>query len=211
MDCPVFRRCNISAWVLLFGLGIVSISLAQADNGGCPPVTSGPPRPCSYDAPHGPPRPLTPAERQKMMQDLEAAERAYQARPKPAPLTGIIPGDMVGGEFGAGGSAYLIENGWFGTVNGERVEVLAGAMRFDPTSGGSVQYDPQTVHGFVTIIVGTVGKPGARSNRVYTPTAVGSLHIIAVQGTVLTLQSRQGEKFSLDLATEKMTPLASSH
>jgi len=55
-----------------------------------------------------------------MMQDLEAAERAYQARPKPVPLTGIVPGDMVGGEFGAGGSAYLIENGWFGTVNVSR-------------------------------------------------------------------------------------------
>ncbi|MHB8456054.1 MAG: hypothetical protein ACYDDO_15515 [Acidiferrobacterales bacterium] len=201
---------KIRSWALCIGLIIVCIPLAQADNSGCPPVTSGPPRGCSYDVPHGRPRPLTPAEREKMMQDLKSAERAYQAGRKPVPLTGIVPGEMVGGEFGAGGSAYLIENGWFGTVNGERVEVLAGAMRFDPTSGGAEQYDPLTVHGFVTIIVGTVGKPGARSNRVYTPTAVGSLHIVAVQGTVLTLQSRQGSMFSLDVVTEQMTPLASS-
>ncbi|MHB8455882.1 MAG: hypothetical protein ACYDDO_14580 [Acidiferrobacterales bacterium] len=209
MDCPLFRRCNVSVWVLMFGLGMVSIPIAQGDDTGCPPVTSGPPRPCPYAVPLHPVQPPTPAERQKIMQDLERAEREYQAQPKAPPPAGILPGSIVGDAMGAGGSAYLIENGWFGTVNGKDVRVYAGAMRYDPTTGGAVEYDPVTVHGFVTIIVGTVGKPGARSNQIYTPTAVGSLHIVAAQGTVLTLQSRQGNMFSLDVATEQMMPLAS--
>ena len=94
-------------------------------------------------------------------------------------------------------------------VNDERVEVYAGAMSYDPTSGGHIQYDPLTVHRFVIIDHGMPGKPGFQERTVYTPTAVGALRITAATGTVLTLQSRQGYRFLFDVGSERMTPLGS--
>jgi hypothetical protein len=82
--------------------------------------------------------------------------------------------------------------------------VYAGSMRHD---SGTITYDPLTVHGFVIVEKGELGKPNFTSKQLYTPTAVGSLQIVAAKGTVLTLQSRQGNKFLLNVVTEQLTPL----
>jgi len=100
-----------------------------------------------------------------------------------------------------------MENAWHEIVNGEDVYVYAGAMSFDPSS--QVQYAPLTAPGVAIIEVGRPGQPDFRGKRLYTPTAVGSLRIIAAEGNILTLQSRQGNKFSLNVQTEELTPLGS--
>jgi len=132
-------------------------------------------------------------------------EAEYAARPKPPPLpTGIFSGDGVGEHFGG---AYLIENAWHEIVNDEDVYVYAGVMRFDPTGRIEVVDDPLTGPGLV--IITKEAKGHMRGKRLYTPTAVGSLRIIAAKGNVLTLQSRQGNKFSLNVQAEELTPLGS--
>lgn len=142
-----------------------------------------------------------------LTKDMEKDMREYEAQSKSEPfMTGILPGDMIGGGLGAGSSIYLFENGWNETVNGKRVMVYAGSMRRDLENDG-VYYDPLTVHGFVIIIKGRMGQPGTTENQIYTPTAVGSLHIVSVKGTVLTLQSRQGNKFLFNVETEQLTSL----
>jgi hypothetical protein len=78
-------------------------------------------------------------------------------------------------------------------------------MSFD-LANDSVHYDPLTGPGLAVIEIGRPGEPNSKSKRLYTPTGVGSLRIIAAEGTVLTLQSRQGYKFSLDVETEQLTP-----
>ena len=98
-----------------------------------------------------------------------------------------------------------MENAWHDIVNGKDVYVWAGAMRFDPSS--QVSYDPLTGPGLVVIEIGRPGQPNFKAKRLYTPTAVGSLRIIAAEGNVLTLQSRQGNKFSLNVEMEQLTPL----
>ncbi len=55
--------------------------------------------------------------------------------------------------------------------------------------------------------MGRPGQPNSRGQRLYTPIAVGSLRIIAAQGNILTLQSRQGKNFSLNVQTEELTPV----
>jgi hypothetical protein len=45
------------------------------------------------------------------------------------------------------------------------------------------------------------------TNKVYTPTAVGSLRIVAANGIVLTLRSRQGSEFSFNVETEQLSSI----
>jgi hypothetical protein len=98
-----------------------------------------------------------------------------------------------------------MENGWHEIVNHEDVYVFAGAMIFDRSS--QVRYDPLTVRGLAVIEKGgRPGQPNFRNKHLYTLTGVGSLRIIAAERTVLTLQSRQGHKFSLNVETEQLTP-----
>jgi hypothetical protein len=125
--------------------------------------------------------------------------------PPPQQPTGIFSGDIVGEQFG---SSHRMENAWHGIVNGEDVYVYAGAMSFDPAND-SVHYDPLTGPGLAVIEIGRPGQPNSRSKRLYTPTGVGSLRIIAAEGNILTLQSRQGNKFSLSVQTEELTPVGS--
>lgn len=193
-------RYPICSWALGIGLSLLGIPLAQAGAGGCPPANSAIP----YAVPCHPVHPLTPAARQKFQQILQAVQRAAQAGPQPVPLTGIIPGYVAGQDLGG---TYLVENAWAGIINGKRIQVYAGALRYNPET--QVPYDPLTVHGFVIILKGIRGKPGAQSKQVYTPTAVGALRIIAAHGTLLTLKSLQGYQFSINIRTERLTPLAS--
>lgn len=254
MTSQSFRFDNPGTWILILGIGLASVSMAQAAEPagassdrrpGCHPAS--PPsrhcRPARTRAPVPAPTPqatvrteseepygilpehvtieqkvekvrrdakrsgLSPEMIETLTKDMEKDLREEAARPKPEPLmTGILPGDMIGSGLGAGSSIYLFENGWSETVNGKRVMVYAGSMRRDPENE-AVYYDPLTVHGFVIIIKGQRGKPDATWNQVYTPTAVGSLHIVSAKGTVLTLQSRQGNKFLLNVVAEQLTPL----
>ncbi len=142
---------------------------------------------------------------EKITKDMEKDLREYEARPKSAPLTGIIPGGMVQERFGAG-YPFSVENAWIETLNGSEVTVYAGAMRFDPRDD-TIKFDPLTVHGFVILDKGQLGKPDFKRKQLYTPMAVGSLHIVAAKGTLLTLQSRQGNRFLLNVETEQLTPL----
>jgi len=149
---------------------------------------------------------LPPEVIEKIAQEMEKGLREEKARPKSEPLlTGIVPGDMVGSVFGAGSSHFLFENAWYETLIGKDVMVLAGSMRFDPEND-AIQYDPSTAHGFVIIVKGQLGQLGTTVNQIDTPTAVGSLHITSAKGSVLTLESRQGHRFLLNVLSEKLTP-----
>lgn len=255
MTSQTLRFDNPGTWILILGIGLAGVSMAQAAEPagalsdrrlecrpGSPPLPRcRPARPDRPVVPSAAPgaveaseltessgiRPqmtieekldrvrrtvekkgLSPETVEKIIKDLEKDLREEAARPKLEPLmTGILPGDMIGSSLGAGSSIYLIENGWSETVNGKRVMVYAGSMRRDLENDG-VYYDPLTVHGFVIIIKGRLGEPGTTWNEVYTPTAVGSLHIVAAKGTLLTLQSRQGNMFLLNVETEQLTALA---
>jgi len=201
MASQAFCLRDVGASLLILGLSLASVTIAKADEPVSPPNSPGrflPPFPQVR-----PRRPPTPEELEIIKERQREREAEYAARPKPAPLTGIVPGEVVGDAFGS--SAYLIENAWYEIVNGKDVRVYAGAMRFDRSS--QVEYDPLTVHGFVVIEIGRPGEPGFRGEQLYTPTAVGSLRIIAAKGNILTLQSRQGNKFSLNVQTEELTPL----
>lgn len=147
---------------------------------------------------HGP----TPEFVKKVYEDLEKAKREPPVQAKSLGRAGIYPGDDLSPAFPKENS---YENGWIGIVNGANVIVYAGYKRFDPTNGG-VELDPLTAHGFV-VIDRNPGKPDYKSNQINTPTAVGSLRIIAATGNVLTLQSRQGNKFSLNVETEQLIPI----
>ena len=150
---------------------------------------------------------LPPDVIESIAKDMEKGLREEAAQPEPEPfMTGILPGEMIGSGLGTGSSMYFFENGWSETVNGKRVMVYAGSMRRH-LENEAVYYDPLTVHGFVIIIKGRMGEPSTTWNQVYTPTAVGSLHVVVAKGTLLTLQSRQGNKFLLNVETEQLTPL----
>ena len=149
---------------------------------------------------------LPPDVIESIAKDMEKGLREEAAQSKSEPLmTGILPGDMICSNLGAGSSIYLFENGWGDNVNGEEVMVYAGSMRRDPES--DTTNDPVIAHGFVIIDKGNPGGPNFKRNQLYTPTAVGSLHVVSAKGTVLTLQSRQGNKFLLNVETEQLAPL----
>lgn len=254
MTFQSFRFDHLGTWVLIFGVSLAYVSMAQAaDPAGassdrrpechpssspsrhCRPVRTGDPvlAPTSRAVEQtGPDEPygilphhvtieqkiekvrkdgkrsgLSPEVIEKIAQDMERGFREEEARPKPTLETGIFPGEAIRERLGTGRSAYyLVENGWFDIVSGKEVSVYAGSMRRDPEND-AIQYDPLTVHGFVIIVKGQMGQPGTTVNRIYTSTAVGSLHVVSAKGTVLTLQSRQGNKFLLDIVTEQLTPL----
>jgi hypothetical protein len=208
-------------WVLIFGVSLASVSITRAAGPVNAPSDierfcnppSGPARPCPQIAPVGSEHLRSAQEQEKHMKEVrennermmrEEEAQALTRPPQPAPQTGIIAGDTVQERFGAG-YPFGVENAWVETLNGREVTVYAGAMSYDPAT--QVNYDPLTVHGFVIIQTGELGEPNAREKQLYTPTAVGSLHIIAAKGNVLTLQSRQGNKFLLNVETEQLTPL----
>lgn len=200
----------VSIVVLALGISFLRMPVAHAADPGasqseyerfCNPP-SGPPRDCPPTRPRDPARPVPPEAIEKMLKDLERAKHEDEAEAKPTPLTGIF-----GPEFNAPfSSAYFIENQWHEIVAGKRYSVYAGSMRFDPADD-SIVYDPATAHGFAIIIKGKLGEPGTRSNQLYTPNAVGALQIISANGLVLTLQSRQGKMFKLNVESERLTPI----
>ena len=197
---------DVGASLLILGLSLAGVTVAKADEPVSPPNSPArffPPFP-----PVGPRRSLTPEELEIIKERQRKREAEYAARPKPPPPpTGIFSGDdgdTVGEHFG---SYYRMENGWHEIVNGEDVYVYAGVLRFDPTGRIEVVDDPLTGPGLAVIEIGRPGAPNYRNKWLYTPTAVGSLRIIAAKGNVLTLQSKQGNKFSLNVETEQLTPL----
>src|SRR5712691_6781718 len=195
---------DVGISLLILGLSLASVTIAKADEPVSPPSSAArflPPFPQV-----GPRRPPTPEELEIIKERQRKREAEYAARPKPPPPpTGIFSGDdgeRVGEHFG---SSYRMENAWHEIVNGEDVYVYAGVKIFDRSS--QVEYHPLTSPGLVVIEIGHVGQPNFRGKHFYTPTAVGSLRIIAAKGNILTLQSRQGNKFSLNVETEQLTPL----
>ena len=90
----------------------------------------------------------------------------------------------------------------------ERPSHASHADRSDPTGRIEVIDDPLTGPGLV-IITKKAPEGHMTGKRLYTPTAVGSLRIILAEGDILTLQSRQGNRFSLNVQTEELTPVGS--
>jgi hypothetical protein len=180
----------VGASLLILGLSLAVVTAAKADEPVSPPNSSA--------------RTLTPEELEIIKERQREFEVEYAARPKPPPPpTGIFSGHGVGEQFKG---AYRMENAWHEIVNGEDVYVYAGVMRSDPTGRIEVIDDPLTGPGLV-IIRKKAPEGHMTGKRLYTPTAVGSLRIIAAEGNILTLQSRQGNKFSLNVQTEELTPV----
>ena len=119
--------------------------------------------------------------------------------------TGIFPGSE---EYNRHGSGARIENAWHGIVDGRDVSVLAGAPYIEDQETDTAGFDPRTVHGFVIVRKGEVGTADTTVDEIYTPTAVGSLQIVASRGNTLTLLSRQGYVFSLNVLTEQMVAIS---
>src|SRR6266487_2050719 len=195
---------DVGASLLILGLSLASVTVAKAAEPVSPPNSPDlifrPPPPPPGWRPHS----LTPEELEIIKKRQREFEAEYAARPKPPPpRTGIFSGDIVAEHLGG---SYRMENGWHEIVNGKDVYVFAGVKIFDPSS--QVRYDPLTSSGLVVIETGGLpGNPNYRGKHLYTPTAVGSLRIITAEGNVLTLQSRQGNKFSLNVEMEQLTPL----
>lgn len=214
---------KFGAWVFILGASLSSVPVTQAAGSPnspsdlehfCNPPT-GPARPCPQIRTAGPEQPKSAWEQQKRLNEvkekhertvLEAEAQALARIPQLAPQRGILPGDEVRDQLGSGSNYYLIENAWYEIVNGVEMTVYAGALRFDPTDD-AVKYDPLTVHGFVIIDNGQPGNPNFKRKQLNTPRPVGSLHIISAKGNGLTLQSRQGNKFFLNIETETLKPL----
>ena len=198
---------DVGTSLLILGLSLAGVTVAKADEPVPPPngpdLIFRPPPPPPGWRPHS----LTPEELEIIKERRREREAEYAARPKPpTPPTGIFSGDGVGEQFK---SYYRMENAWHEIVNSEDVYVYAGVMTFDPTGGSAVINDPLIGPGVVIIQKGRPGEPTFRGKRLDTPTAVGSLRIIAAEGNILTLQARQGNKFSLNVQTEELTPLGS--
>lgn len=140
------------------------------------------------------------SEIERRMREREAE---YKAHPPTSEGIGIFPGSE---EYNRNGSGVRIENMWHGIINGQDVYAFAGAP--DPEdSDPTFIFDPQTAHGFVIVRKGRVNQKDAKYNQINTPTAVGTLHIVSSRGDVLTLESRQGYWFSLDVVNEQMVPI----
>jgi hypothetical protein len=200
MACKVLTLRDVGASVLIIGLSLVSATVAKADDPVPPPNS-----PARAHPRIGPHRSISLEEAEIFKKRQLEREAEYNARPKPPPApTGIISDCCLDEMFG---SSHLIENGWHDIVNGHDIWVYAGSMRFDPTSGGAVRYDPLTAHGFAIIEIGKRGTPSFKGERIYTPTAVGSLRVIAAQSPLLTLQSRQGYRFLLNVETAQLTAM----
>jgi len=198
MASQASRLRDVGTSLLILGLSLASVTVAKAAEPVSPPNS-----PARIFPPVGPLRSVSPEELEIIKERQRKREAEYAARPKPAPPpTGIFSPDIVAEHLG---SSHRMENAWHDIVNGKDVYVWAGAMRFDPSS--QVSYDPLTGPGLVVIEIGRPGQPNFKAKRLYTPTAVGSLRIIAAEGNVLTLQSRQGNKFSLNVEMEQLTPL----
>jgi hypothetical protein len=107
----------------------------------------------------------------------------------PAPPT-IEPIAFPTGLFDGGGDAFYsgdvtIQNYWQNIVNGETVQVFAGALYQDPEQG-------------LVIVVGL-----SPSGRYYTPTRAGSVRITAENNLRLTLISANGATFYFDLPSHQ--------
>ncbi|MHB8697669.1 MAG: hypothetical protein ACYC9J_06450 [Sulfuricaulis sp.] len=179
---------NIKTWALLLALSLVGLPLtATADP--CPYAQTDPNRCPSWHEP-------------SQREQREPVEEDQLDQTGVLSLPDIVSADDIVPDFPA---YYHIENFWQKNVNGKHINVYAGALRYDPDT--EVDYDPNTVQGFVIVEQGKMGTPSYKTKQINTPTAVGSLHITAATGTVLTLESRQGDWFSFDVTTEQLTPL----
>ncbi|TMI06215.1 MAG: hypothetical protein E6H40_15110 [Betaproteobacteria bacterium] len=128
--------------------------------------------------------------------DGPTPKRAMPAQSETKPLpTGIIEGS---GDVSFPAN-ITVENRWHGIINGKDIAVFAG---------GQIARDPG-VYG-IAIIEKRSGSPDHRSVRSVqstNPITVGPLRIISAEGPVLTLQSRQGNKYLLDVEWGQFTPV----
>ena len=169
---------EVSKWVLIVGLNLTVVNVATSIK----PI----------DGPKREPAAASPEEiERRERESAEKAERSKRAMPaqseaQPLP-TGIIEGS---GDVSFPGNIN-IENRWHGIINGRDIEVFAGGQ-FLQGAG---------VYG-IAIIEKRSGSPDHRSVRSVestNPLSVGPLRILSAEGPVLTLQSRQGSKYLLNV------------
>jgi hypothetical protein len=148
--------------------------------------------------------------RQSLEEKLEIVERESQARalaqaldiPKPLGAAAAAPTaapeverpagifEDVQGPFSS--QELVVANAWQGQIDGEWVQVYAGALTDDPTQG--------------VVVVLVAGQPGAASGSQHlTPAKAGAVRIVAAEGTRLTLEAADGTRFTFDAATRQFT------
>jgi hypothetical protein len=93
-------------------------------------------------------------------------------------------------------SVYYIENQWQDVVEGEHVNVFAGEYTQDPSQG------------VVMLALTSLDGKALSVKESPTPTKVGALKIVSANGFVLRLISTKGSSFTMDAATQTLTPAA---
>lgn len=116
--------------------------------------------------------------------------------PVPLPL-GIIPN----GDYGIHVCSCGFEDHWRAIVNRNYLEVWAGGYSQPPNQG------------LVMVITRSLDR-GPSSRTFYsTPLAAGSVHVVSVEGLMLTLATQSGEQFKFDASSRQWlssTPLPSA-
>ena len=89
-------------------------------------------------------------------------------------------------------------NEWFGTMNGQAIEVFAGIYS-TWSAGGTVEVPGQ---GYIAVGVGSdLSGPNRDYHEYLTPTKHGGLKITAVNGTQVSLVATDGTVYTFDLDT----------
>ena len=145
---------------------------------------------------------ISPEARKAIQEKIDVIQRQVQARaygrlhpaakdgqqnppspqPTSTPITGIV--SDFSPPFPA--AQFTVTNMWQNFVNARLVHVYAGASGSDPSQG--------------MVIVQTEGVDGSPGNfSLETPVKAGAVRIVAVSGTKLTLQARNGATFIFDV------------
>jgi len=139
--------------------------------------------------------PIPAAKRDREAKD--ASRRGNGRVPKPAdtkagrPSPGATPGWEKGivSNDESPSADYVVRNRWSGTVRGKQVVVFAGASASDAAQG-------------VVLVQQRSDDGSADAPQPYvTPSKAGAVHVVAVQGTRLTLEADDGTSFAFDVAT----------
>jgi hypothetical protein len=112
------------------------------------------------------------------------------SRPEPPWPSGIIESGLA--PFP--GSAYQFENQWHDVLDGEHVNVYAGAMGDDP------------LQGVIVVRTTSLDLMSAGPPEIFTTDQrVGTLRIVSAKDAILTLQSSQGRRFSFNVVTRVLS------
>ena len=117
---------------------------------------------------------------------------AVQARPEPGWRTGII----ASGQAPFPGTLYRFQNQWHDVVQGQHVNVYAGALAQHPEQG--------------ILVVQTTpvqrGRPARAPEVIRAPGRTGPLHLVSAQNTSLHLASADARRFTFEVVSRELRP-----